>query len=77
MAYSKAENNDTSIMVNIFRGKETYMVLAENISKNIGPKIRLFPDDKIYFSKINYRQETVLVGWRDWCSKVGFYFRKK
>ena len=49
-------------MVNIIRGKETYMVLAENISKNSGPKIRLFfPDDKIYFSKINYRQETVLV----------------
>ena len=41
--YSKTDNNETDIMVNIIRGKETYMVLAENISKNSGPKIRTLP----------------------------------
>ena len=61
IAASELSKNEMDIMVNIIRANETYMMLSENISRRSKYKVRLFPDDKIYFSKINYRKETVLV----------------
>ena len=47
--------------ISIYRGKEEYSVSLSKVVRDASKKIRLYPDDRIYISPINFRKETVVV----------------
>ena len=61
LAAAKILDNKADTKVSILRGGKEYTVFLSSIAKKNFPKIRLFPNDKVYFSTINYRVENVLV----------------
>jgi len=43
------------------RNGEEYIFSLINLLKSKGPRVRLFPDDKVFINSVNYSLETVLV----------------
>ena len=61
LSAAKLLSNESDTKVSIFRDGQEYTLFLSNISNNNSSKIRLFPEDRIYFSTVNYRVENVLV----------------
>ncbi len=47
--------------ISIYRGDTEYVISSKKLGKGVRSGIRLFPDDKIFISSLNYRDEAVLV----------------
>ena len=47
--------------VTIYRGNSIFNLSLESLSKGKRPKVRLFPNDKIYLQRLNYKPEYILL----------------
>ena len=56
-----ANDQGSDAKITIYRGNEEYSVSLSKVVRDSSKKIRLYPDDKIYVSPINFRKETVVV----------------
>ena len=54
-------NNVEDIIITIYREEKTYVIPLKKLFKESKSNLRLFPGDNIYISRLNYRQESVLI----------------
>ncbi len=55
------KNQGSDARISIIRGEKEYTVSLLKLAKTTNLKLRLFPDDKIYITSLNYRTESVLI----------------